>query len=116
MAVIRSAPFMPSLMEFLRGILKSTQTSRLTSLRDCLRSPADPLVMRFCTIPGDILDDSVSVPRGLATKVIGAEGERLEGSERDVTQDFVLNNGPAFGFSNPRTFRSRVSCSGSSSR
>jgi hypothetical protein len=55
-----------------------------------------PLVMRFSTIPGDILDDSVSVPRGLAIKVIGVEGERLEGSEQDVTQDFLLINGPAF--------------------
>jgi catalase len=37
-----------------------------------------PVVMRFSTIPGDILDDSVSTPRGLAIKVIGVEGERLE--------------------------------------
>ena len=29
-----------------------------------------PVVMRFSTIPGDILDDSVSVPRGLAIKVV----------------------------------------------
>jgi Catalase len=56
-----------------------------------------PVVMRFSTIPGDILDDSVSTPRGLAVKVIGVEGERLEGSEGDVTQDFLLINGPAFG-------------------
>jgi hypothetical protein len=61
-----------------------------------------PLVMRFSTIPGDILDDSVSTPRGLAIKVIGIEGERLGGSERDVTQDFLLVNGPAFGASNPK--------------
>jgi len=37
-----------------------------------------PVVMRFSTIPGDILDDSVSTPRGLAIKVIGVEGERLK--------------------------------------
>jgi hypothetical protein len=29
--------------------------------------------MRFSTIPGDILDDSVSAPRGLAIKIIGVE-------------------------------------------
>jgi len=63
-----------------------------------------PLVMRFSTIPGDILDDSVSVPRGLAIKIIGVEGERLEGSEGDVTQDFLLINGPAFGAPNPKKF------------
>src|ERR1700729_2429588 len=46
-----------------------------------------PVVIRISTIPGDILDDSVSTPRGMAVKVIGVEGERLEGSENDVTQD-----------------------------
>ena len=67
-----------------------------------------PIVMRFSTIPGDILDDSVSTPRALAIKVIGVEGERLEGSEGDVTQDFVLNNGPAFGAPNPKRFLARL--------
>jgi hypothetical protein len=63
-----------------------------------------PVVMRLSTIPGDILNDSVSTPRGLAVKVIGVEGERLEGSESDVTQDFLLVNGPAFGAPNPKKF------------
>jgi hypothetical protein len=67
-----------------------------------------PVVMRFSTIPGDILDDSVSVPRGLAIKIIGVKGERLEGSEGDVTQDFLLINGPAFGAPNPKKFLSVV--------
>jgi hypothetical protein len=67
-----------------------------------------PVVMRFSTIPGDILDDSVSTPRALAIKVIGVEGERLEGSEGDATQDFVLNNGPAFGAPNPKRFLARL--------
>ena len=71
--------------------------------------PGDyPLVMRFSTNPGDILDDSVSVPRGLAIKVIGVEGERLDGSEGDVTQDFLLINGPAFGAPTPKAFLSVV--------
>lgn len=55
-----------------------------------------PLVMRLSTIPGDLLDDSVSTPRGMAVKIVGVDGERLPGSENDVTQDFVLANGPAF--------------------
>jgi hypothetical protein len=65
-----------------------------------------PVVMRFSTIPGDILDDSVSLPRGLAVKIIGVPGERLEGSEGDVTQDLLLINGPAFGAPNPKKFLS----------
>jgi hypothetical protein len=63
-----------------------------------------PIVMRFSTLPGDILDDSVSTPRGLSVKIIGVEGERLSGSEGDVTQDFVLVNGPAFGAPTPKKF------------
>jgi hypothetical protein len=52
--------------------------------------------IRFSTIPGDVLDDHVSTPRGMAIKVIGVEGPRLPGSENDATQDFVLVNGRAF--------------------
>lgn len=55
-----------------------------------------PVVMRLSTVPGDMLDDSVSTPRGLALKVVGVEGARLDSSEDMVTQDFVLVNGPAF--------------------
>ena len=54
------------------------------------------LVMRLSTTPGDILDDNVSTPRGMAVKVIGVEGARLPGSENDATQDFLMVNGPAF--------------------
>ncbi len=54
-------------------------------------------VLRISTQPGDLLDDSVNSPRGLALKVIGVEGERLPGSQGDTTQDFILVNGPTFG-------------------
>lgn len=67
-----------------------------------------PVVMRFSTIPGDMLDDNVSTPRGLAVKVVGVEGKRLMGNENAVTQDFVLVNGPAFLTSGPRQFLSKL--------
>jgi hypothetical protein len=63
-----------------------------------------PVVMRISTIPGDLLDDRVSTPRGLAVKVLGIEGERLAGSEDATTQDFVLVNGPVFGAPTARKF------------
>src|ERR1700722_3399981 len=63
-----------------------------------------PVVMRFSTVPGDILDDRVSTPRGLSVKIIGVKGERLAGSEGDLTQDFLLVNGPAFGAPTPQKF------------
>lgn len=53
-------------------------------------------VMRLSTVPGDLLDDSVSTPRGLAIKVLGVAGERLPGSADASTQDFVMVNGPVF--------------------
>lgn len=52
-----------------------------------------PAVMRLSTVPGDVLDDSISTPRGLAVKIVGVQGDRLEGSQGEVTQDFVLVNG-----------------------
>lgn len=55
-----------------------------------------PVVLRISTNPGDILDDTVSAPRGLAMKIIGVEGQRLPGSEASTTQDFIMVNGPAF--------------------
>jgi len=60
------------------------------------------VVMRYSTIPGDILDDKVSTPRGLAIKLIGVQGVQLSSLDTDATgqdattQDFVLVNGPAF--------------------
>ena len=63
-----------------------------------------PVLMRFSTIPGDILDDSVSVPRGLGIKIVGVEGERLPGSEGDTTQDFLMVNGPAFAAPTAKAF------------
>ena len=61
-------------------------------------------LLRFSTLPGDILDDSVSVPRGLAVKLFGVTGDRLPGSESDTTQDFVMVNGPAFAAPTPKAF------------
>lgn len=55
-----------------------------------------PVVMRLSTTPGDLLPDKVSTPRGLALKIIGVPGERVSGSEGDVTQDFLMVNGRVF--------------------
>jgi hypothetical protein len=68
------------------------------------KAAAYPVIMRLSTTPGDILEDSVSTPRGLAVKVIGVEGPRVDGSEADTTQDFVLVNGPAFNAPNAGAF------------
>jgi hypothetical protein len=67
-----------------------------------------PVVLRLSTIPGDMLDDNISVPRGLAIKVGGVSGPRVSGSEADSTQDFVFANGPAFAKSGPQGFLSTL--------
>lgn len=51
--------------------------------------------MRLSTNAGDILPDVVSLPRGLALKVLDVDGERLPGAD-GRTQDFVMVNGPVF--------------------
>ncbi|MDX6807646.1 catalase family protein [Terrihabitans rhizophilus] len=62
-----------------------------------------PAIMRFSTNPGDVLHDSISVPRGLAVKLLGVEGERLPDAE-GTSQDFILVNGPAFVASSAKQF------------
>ena len=66
------------------------------------------VIMRLSTIPGDILDDRVSTPRGMAIKILGVPGERLPGSESDMTQDMVMVNGPAFLKSTAKDFLGSV--------
>ncbi len=89
----------------LEGYLEVDANLPLELAQGLFAAPARyPVVMRFSTVPGDILDDSVSTPRGLSVKIIGVRGDRLSGSEGDVTQDFLLVNGPAFGAPTPRKF------------
>ena len=61
-------------------------------------------LLRFSTTPGDILADDVSVPRGVAVKVLGVPGARLPGSEGDTTQNYVLANSPTFQVATDKAF------------
>ncbi|MDB5714728.1 MAG: hypothetical protein JWO15_2125 [Sphingomonadales bacterium] len=54
-----------------------------------------PVYLRLSTNAGDILPDAVSLPRGLAIKVLDVEGERLPGAD-GATQDFIMVNGKVF--------------------
>lgn len=62
------------------------------------------VVMRISTNPGDILDDSVSAPRGIAIKVLDVPGERLPDSQGETTQNLVLVNAPAFAAADAKAF------------
>ncbi|EKE43231.1 hypothetical protein OCGS_2822 [Oceaniovalibus guishaninsula JLT2003] len=61
-------------------------------------------IMRFSTNPGDILDDFIALPRGLAVKVLDVEGARLAGSEGESVQDFVMINAPVFSAPSAKAF------------
>ncbi len=54
-------------------------------------------IMRFSTNPGDILPDVISVPRGLAVKLLDVDGA-------GGTQDFVMAAGEAFVAPSPKAF------------
>ena len=53
------------------------------------------VLIRMSTNAGDILPDVISLPRGLAMKVLDVPGERLAGSEGRA-QDFIMINGKVF--------------------
>lgn len=55
-----------------------------------------PVAMRLSSPSGDLLDDSVSLPHGVALKVFGVNGERLPQSKTATTQDFLMVDGPVF--------------------
>lgn len=81
----------------LKGELRVLQDLPPELAQGLFSTPARyPVIIRLSTNPGDLLDDSVSTPRGMALKVVGVQGSRLPSSEGDVTQDFVMVNGPAF--------------------
>lgn len=81
-------------------------TGRLTVLPDlpaplaqglCAAPGTYDVVLRLPTNPGDILDDSVPTPCGLAVMVIGVPGERLPEAEEDTQVDDGLAFSPWHG-------------------
>jgi hypothetical protein len=60
-------------------------------------------IVRFSTVPGMILKDSISMPRGVALKIQGVHADRLLGSSGDE-QDFLMVNAPTFGAPTVKAF------------
>jgi hypothetical protein len=86
------------------GVLKGTLTVysglNATLSQGLFRAARDyPVVARLSSAPGDIHDDRIGAPKGLAMKVIGVEGPRsLPSQNGDITQDFLMVNAPAIPF------------------
>jgi hypothetical protein len=68
------------------------------------RPAAYNAIMRLSTTPGDVLSDRVSTPRGLALRVLDVPGERLDGSENDLSQDFLMATGKVFSSPDAKPF------------
>ena len=62
------------------------------------------MTLRISTSPGDLMDDHISTPRGIAIKVHGVTGAQLSGNPADATQDFLMVEGPAFLVATPKDF------------
>ncbi|AOX19936.1 catalase family protein [Kozakia baliensis] len=63
-----------------------------------------PAFVRLSTIPGDVLKDSVSVPRGFALKITNIDGELLADAKGNAVQDFLFASGEAFAVSRAKSF------------
>lgn len=59
--------------------------------------------LRLSTNAGNILPDAISLPRGLAMKVLDVEGPHLPDA-KGSTQDFIMVNGPVFQASTAKKF------------
>jgi catalase len=82
------------------GLLKGTMTVRdnlpIEFAQGLFSGPGSyDVSMRMSTNAGDILPDTIALPRGLAMKVVGVEGPRLPDGDGS-SQDFVMVNGPVF--------------------
>ncbi|HEY9254050.1 MAG TPA: catalase, partial [Stenotrophomonas sp.] len=53
-------------------------------------------IVRLSSPPAEQLPDTISTPRAMAVKVLGVEGERVQGGGEEHTQDFLMVNGPTF--------------------
>ncbi|MET1116033.1 MAG: catalase family protein [Comamonas sp.] len=63
-----------------------------------------PVTLRLSSTPGDLLDDKVSTPRGIAIKVLEVDGPRLDPDDGLREQDFLMVNGPVFSAPTARKF------------
>ena len=66
-----------------------------------------PVLMRLAQGPGERLSDGVSTHRGMAIKVLGVQGPKLD-NHTGATQDFVLATGTAFAQADAGSFLTAI--------
>ena len=68
------------------------------------------VLVRLAHVPGELLDDRrVSTPRGMAIKVLGAQGPRVPEHDGGDTHDLVLDTGESFPAPNAGAFLAVIS-------
>ncbi len=84
----------------LKGVLSVYGGLDATLTQGLFKTPrVYPVVARLSSAPGDIHDDHIGAPKGIALKAIGVEGSRsLPSQSGDVTQDFLMVNAPTIPF------------------
>lgn len=63
-----------------------------------------PVIVRLANVPGEVLPDAVNTERGFAFKILGVEGQKINGHEGQTTQDFVLDTGVNFPMPDAKAF------------
>lgn len=91
------------------GVLRG-QLSVYPNLPEHLRqglfaTPATyPVIVRLSSTAGAIRSDQIRGVRGMAIKVLGADGPRIRPGDGNTTQDFVLVNNETFPFADVRAY------------
>ncbi|MDB5643559.1 MAG: hypothetical protein JWN07_2876 [Hyphomicrobiales bacterium] len=92
----------------LKGTIKIADNLPAELAQGLFAKPGEhQVLMRVSTNAGDILPDAVSLPRGLALKILEVEGERLPGSS-GTSQDFIMVNGQVFQTKTAEEFRGNL--------
>lgn len=88
----------------LRGVVQVPELPPVLAHGAFARPGEHAAILRLSSSPGDLLNDSVSTPRGLALKLFDVPGERLDAADGASTQDFLLVNGPVFSAPDAKKF------------
>ena len=62
------------------------------------------VLVRLAQGPGELLDDSVSIHRGMSVRILGVPGESIPESRQSGIQDWLFATGSAFANSTAKTF------------
>jgi hypothetical protein len=73
------------------GIARGMPSIQPDLAQGLFATPAEhQAILRISSDPGDLLEDPIALPRGLALKVMGVKGARMAGPEGDTPQNLIM--------------------------